>query len=103
MFSNRFLPCEANIATIAKLRNMIWVVSKNGTILFSKISCFFTLLYMYLVSVASTNGNNSISKILSKRKEIYSVFMTTAKKNKYICRKRYYKIKFNYSNIDDKI
>src|SRR5699024_2121746 len=40
MFSNRFLPCEANIATIAKLRNMIWVVSKNGTILFSKISCF---------------------------------------------------------------
>src|SRR5699024_6807107 len=36
MFSNRFLPCEANIAKIAKLRNMIWVGSKNGTILFCK-------------------------------------------------------------------
>ena len=40
IFCSKYLPCDANIATIAKLKNTIWAELKNGMSLFSSVSAF---------------------------------------------------------------
>ncbi|CKG45853.1 Uncharacterised protein [Streptococcus pneumoniae] len=82
IFCSKYLPCDANIATIAKLKNTIWAELKNGMSLFSSVSAFFSLFIMNFVACASKNGKTITITILSTKTETATVFITPANKNK---------------------